>query len=137
MLKVLSLFIILLLVQTSHANDFLRSGKQLLVCTHSESFIRINWEDWQIENRTFSLRSKNLLIKFSPVIDRDGVEDTYRIDHSYEIYSKGKSTEGGGGGFNIGPELSPHPLAAAPYPLKLRYIDKEIVDSEIPKLCSK
>jgi hypothetical protein len=134
MLKVFSLLLILLLVQTAHANDFLRSGKQLLVCATDSSFVRINWEDWEVENKSFSIRSKNLLVKFSPSIDRNGVEDVYRIDHQYSIYEKGKSTEGGGGHFEIGAELS---SAHVPRPMKLRYIDKEIVDSEIIKLCSK
>jgi hypothetical protein len=132
MLKVFCLLLILLLVQTAHANDFLRSGKQLLVCSNNASFVRINWEDWEVENKSFSIRTKNLLVKFSPIIDRNGAENIYRIDHTYAIYENGKSTAGGGGGFEIGPVLS---AANIPIPMKLLYIDKEIIDSEIPKIC--
>ena len=132
MVKFFSLLTIMLLVQTAHANDFLRSGKQLLVCSTESSFVRINWEDWEVENKSFSIRSKSLHVKFSLNVDRNGVEDIYRVEHTYAIYDKGKSTQGGGGVIEIGPELS---AANVPIPMKLLYIDKEIVDSQISKIC--
>jgi hypothetical protein len=136
MFKVLGLFSILLITQVAFANDFLRSGKQLLVCVENHSFFRINWEDFEIEKRSLSSRSRNVLFKLSPQIERGEVEDMYRVDVSFQIYKDGRPDGGGGGGFKVGPDIGSDSLKFA-YPMKLRYIDKELADSGIAKICAK
>ena len=80
MIKVLGLLTFIISLQTAMANDFLRSGKQLLVCEKEEILFRINWEDWDVENKSFGVRSRNKLVKFVLSIDREDRENTYKID---------------------------------------------------------
>lgn len=133
MLGILSL---VFFTQIASANDFLRSGKQLLVCVENHSFFRINWEDFEIEKRSLSSRSRNVLFKLLPQIERGGVEDVYRVEVSFQLYKNGKPDGGGGGGFKVGPDIGSDSLKFA-YPMKLRYIDKDLADSGIAKICAK
>ena len=133
MLKVCCLLAIILSMHSAVANDFLRSGKQLLVCQKEEILFRINWEDWDIENRSFGVRSRDKLVKFVLSIDREDREHSYKIDSEYVTYKNGEVTAASSGIMSIGPYLEDGHLHDQNF--KFHYVDKEKSDSELKKIC--
>lgn len=134
MLKVLVLALIMFSSQSSLANDFLRSGKQLLVCEKEEILFRINWEDWDIENKSFGVRSKNKMIKFALKINREDAESTYQIDSEFETYQNGEVVVASSALFSIGPDIEADSSLHDKL-IRLHYVDKEKPDDELKKVC--
>jgi hypothetical protein len=135
MLKVLGLLTFIIFLQTAMANDFLRSGKQLLVCEKDEILFRINWEDWDVENKSFGVRSKNKLVKFVLSIDRESRENTYKIDSEYVLYENGEVITATNGMMTINEYIGDVGLRDSNF--QLYFVDKEKVDSEIKKVCKR
>jgi len=135
MLKVLGLLTFIISLQTAMANDFLRSGKQLLVCEKDEILFRINWEDWDVENKSFGVRSKNKLVKFVLSIDRESRENTYKIDSEYVLYENGEVITATNGMMSINEYIGDVGLRDSNF--QLYFVDKEKVDSEIKKVCKR
>lgn len=133
MLKVLGLLTFILSLQTAMANDFLRSGKQLLVCEKEEVLFRINWEDWDVENKSFGVRSKNKLVKFVLSIDREDRENSYKIGSEYVIYKNGEVITASSSMMSIDQFIGDGQMQDQKF--QLHFVDKEKVDSEIQKIC--
>jgi hypothetical protein len=135
MVKVLTLLLLSLISQTALSNDFLLAGKQLLVCENEEILFRINWEDWQIENKSFGVRSKDRLLKIVLKIDRDEAEQVYRIDTEYEAYRKGEPVSGQNAQISIGESLGDGTEPDQYF--QLYYVDKDKSDSDVKKTCKR
>lgn len=133
MLKVLGFFTFILFSQVTLANDFLRSGKQLLVCEKEEILFRINWEDWDIENKSFGIRSRDKYIKFILSINRDEADQTYKIDSEYITYKDGEVINESSSNMSIGPFLGDGHMPNQQF--QLHYVDKEKVDDDLKKIC--
>lgn len=134
MLKILILIIFMIIPQLSFANDFLRSGKQLLVCEQNEILFRINWEDWDVENKSFGVRSKNQLIKFALKINREEAESIYQIDSEFETYQNGEVVGASSALFSIGPDIESDSSLHDKL-IRLHYVDKEKPDADLKKIC--
>jgi hypothetical protein len=134
MVKVLPLLTFILFAQAAYANDFLRSGKQVLIC-HDETHFRVNWEDFELEGKSYSVRTRNFLTSYFPEIIRDGVDDSYTITEKEVEYIKGKARPMSSGSFSLGPTLTYG--STKPHRVSYHYIDKDLVDSEIQKVCKK
>ena len=134
MLKVLPLLTFILFAQAAYANDFLRSGKQVLIC-HDETHFRVNWEDFELEGKSYSVRTRNFLTSYFPEIIRDGIDDSYTITEKEVEYIKGKARPMSSGRFSLGPTLTYG--STKPHRVSYHYIDKDLVDSEIQKVCKK
>jgi hypothetical protein len=135
MVKVLALLLFSFISQTALSNDFLLAGKQLLVCEKEEILFRINWEDWQVENKSYGIRSKDRLLKLVLKIDRDEAEQVYRIDTEYEAYSKGEPVSGQNAQITIGQFLGDGHETNQYF--QLYYVDKDKSDSDIKKVCKR
>ncbi len=134
MLKVLTFSTFILFAQAATANDFLRSGKQVLIC-HNETHFRVNWEDFEVEGKSYSVRTRNFLTSYFPEIIRDGVEDSYKITEKEVEYIKGKARPINSGSFSLGPTLTYG--STKPHRVSYHYIDKDLVEAEISKFCKK
>ena len=133
MIKVLGLLTFIISLQTAMANDFLRSGKQLLVCEKEEILFRINWEDWDVENKSFGVRSRNKLVKFVLSIDREDRENTYKIDSEYVLYKDGEVIADSSSEISINQFIGDGSIPDKYF--QLHFVDKEKGDSEIKKVC--
>ncbi len=135
MLKVLTLLLFSLISQTALSNDFLLAGKQLLVCENEEILFRINWEDWQIENKSYGVRSKDRLLKIVLKIDRDEAEHAYKIVIEYEAYRKGEVVNAQHGDIPINESLGDG--SEPDQYFQLYYVDKAKSDSDVKKTCKR
>ena len=135
MVKVLLLPLLSFISLSALAHDFLLAGKQLLVCEKEEILFRINWEDWQVENKSFGVRSKDRLLKLVLKIDREEAEQVYMIDTEYEAYSKGEPVSGQNGQISIGQFLGDGHETNQYF--QLYYVDKDKSDSDIKKVCKR
>jgi hypothetical protein len=63
------------------------------------------------------------------------VEDSYEITEQKVEYAKGKAKPMSSGSFTLGPDLTFG--STFPAIVSYHYIDKDLVDSEIKKICKK
>lgn len=134
MVKFLALILFIVSTQAALANDFLRSDKQVLLCTPAESHLRINWEDFESDKRHLSIRTKGVHLIFSPSVDRDSAEANYFISYRYEIFENGKVEKSKEAKLKISENLKEAGDGAPAY-LKIRFIDKSASEPDVSKIC--
>ncbi len=141
MSKLLCLLTLLFLAQAASAHDFLRSGKQLLVCNEDNVLFRVNWEDWDIENKTFSVRTKNdhRTLVLSTLRNPDEVEDSYNLYFDHTEYDDGGGIGGRSFNVSLGEDIEEISQGRQDegMPYNLHYVDKKATDSQVKKICQK